>query len=92
MGNGISLATRREITKQSNGEALNRLVAQYAWSRANARRQLTNALKRRGQASAVKRKPRASTYGYGMLRVLQRVWLMAGQPCGMYLTPHQALI
>ncbi|GAA4362550.1 DDE-type integrase/transposase/recombinase [Paeniglutamicibacter cryotolerans] len=98
MGNGISLSARREITKKeateyaraskkAKGVILTRLVIQLGWSRANARRQLNHALKRRGPASAVKRNPRPRTYGYDTLKVLQRVWLMAGQPCGKYLAP-----
>lgn len=96
MGFGLSLAARREITKKearayasaskkAKGQILDRLVAEVGWSRANARRAVKTALARRGPASAVKRKPRPRTYGYDTLKVLQRVWEVAGRPCGKYL-------
>ncbi len=98
MGYGLTLSARREITKKeaagycraskkAKGEVLDRLVAEVGWSRANARRQLANALTRRGPAGVVKRKPRPRSYGYDTLLVLQRVWVIAGQPCGKYLAP-----
>ncbi len=62
-------------------------MAEVGWSRANARRQLHNALVRRGPAWAVKRKPRPRSYSYDTVLVLQRVWVIAGQPCGKYLAP-----
>ena len=64
---------------------LARLVGEVGWSRANARRQLNAALTRRGPARAVEREPRPRTYGYDTLKVLQRVWEVAGRPCGKYL-------
>lgn len=96
MGFGLSLSARREITKKEarayasaskkdKGQILDRLVAEVGWSRANARRQLNAALARRGPARALKRKPRPRTYGYDTLKVLQRVWEVAGRPCGKYL-------
>lgn len=98
MGFGLTLSARKEITKKEaleyakaskkdKGVILDRVQAEIGWSRANARRQLTNALKRRGPASAVKRKPRSRTYGYDTVKILQRVWAMSGQPCGKYLAP-----
>lgn len=101
MGFGLTLATRRDITKKEaavfaraskkdKGVILDRLVVEIGWSRANARRQLGNALKRRGPAAAVQRKPRPRTYTFDALKVLQRVWLAAGQPCGKYLAPAMA--
>ena len=96
MGYELSLSARREITKKQarayasaskkgKGEILARLVGEVGWSRANARRQLNAALTRRGSARAVERKPRPRTYGYDTLKVLQRVWEVAGRPCGKYL-------
>ena len=96
MGDELSLSARREITKKQarayasaskkgKGEILARLVGEVGWSRANARRQLNAALTKRGPARAVERKPRPRTYGYDTLKVLQRVWEVAGRPCGKYL-------
>lgn len=101
MGCELSLSARREITKKearayaqaskkSKGLILDRLVAEVGWSRANARRQLNAALARRGPARAVMRKPRPRSYGYDTLKVLQRVWQVAGSPCGKYLAPVMA--
>lgn len=94
---GLTLSARREITKKEagayaaaskkvRGEILDRLMAEVGWSRANARRQLAAAFKRRGPALAVKRRPRPPTYGYDTVRVLQQVWVVAGQSCGKYLS------
>jgi transposase InsO family protein len=96
MGSGISMATRKEITKNEavgyakaskkvKGEILDRLVIQFGWSRANARRQLGNAFKRKGPSTQKARKPRPPTYGYDTIKVLIRVWNNLGQPCGKYL-------
>lgn len=95
------MAPRKEITKNEadgfaraskkvKGEVLDRLVAQFGCSRANTRRHLNNALNRRGPASAVKRKPSSSSYGYDTLKVLQRVWPVADRPCDKYLVPTMA--
>ena len=43
------------------------------------------ALKRKGPAKAVKRKPRSRTYGYDTLKLLIQVWNLAGRPSGKYL-------
>ncbi len=86
---GLSMGTRREITKQyardygkesknGKGVILDELVAVTGWSRANARRALSTARKRKGPAKAVVRKPRGRTYGYGTLKVLIEVWRLAG--------------
>jgi len=64
---------------------LDQLVATTGWSRANARRALTAAMKRKGPAKAVKRKPRGRTYGYDTLKLLVQVWNFAGRPSGKYL-------
>jgi hypothetical protein len=98
MGQGLSMATKREITKQKareyeraskkeKGRILDELAATIGWSRANARRQLKAAGKRKGPASAVERKPKPRTYGYDTLKVLQLVWTLSGEPCGKYLAP-----
>jgi transposase InsO family protein len=92
----LSMATRREITKKyaadyakssknGKGLVLDELVAVTGWSRANARRALSTARKRKGPAKAVVRKPRGRTYGYDTLKVLIRVWRIAGMPSGKYL-------
>lgn len=95
------MSARREITKKyadeyakaskkAKGVMLDHLIATTGWSRANARRQVSAALARRGPARAVKRKPRPRSYGYDTLKVLQRVWEVAGRPCGKYLAPIMA--
>ena len=96
MGYELPLSARREITKKQarayasaskkgKGEILARLIGEVGWTRANARRQLNAALTRRGPARAVERKPRPRTYGYDTLKVLQRMWEVAGRPCSKYL-------
>ena len=96
MGQSLSMSARREITKKhaaeyaraskkAKGVMLDQLVATTGWSRANARRALTAALKRKGPAKAVKRKPRSRTYGYDTLKLLIQVWNLAGRPSGKYL-------
>src|SRR5664280_1272899 len=98
MGQRLSKATRHEITrkyakeyerasKKDRGRMLDELVAVTGWSRANARRAVAAAARRRGPAGAVQRKPRARTYGYDTLKVLIEVWTLIGEPCGKYLAP-----
>lgn len=90
------MSARREITKQyarayrsesrsGKGRMLDELVAVTGWSRANARRAVGDAGRRRGPVRAVKRKRRAPTYGYDTLKVLQQVWMKMGMPSGKYL-------
>lgn len=90
------MATRREITrkyardyaaasKKERGRMLDELVAATGWSRPNARRQVRAAANRKGPQRAVQRAPRPRTYGYDTLRLLIRVWMLAGQPAGKYL-------
>src|SRR5690554_6949499 len=96
MGHRLSMSVRREITKKhaaeyakaskkAKGVMLDQLVATTGWSRANARRALTAASKRKGPAKAVKRTPRSRTYGYDTLKLLIQVWNFAGRPSGKYL-------
>ncbi len=98
MGEGLSMAARQEITKKyareyaaaakkDKGRMLDELVGVSGWSRANSRRAIAAASKRRGPARAVVRKPRAATYGYDTLKVLIQVWTVLGEPCGKYLAP-----
>src|SRR5699024_6211079 len=86
---GLTLSARKEITKKeafeyikaskkAKGVILDRIQAGIGCSGINARRQITNALKRRGPASAVTFKPRSRIYGYDTVKILQRVWLMTG--------------
>lgn len=90
------MSARREITKKyaaeyaaaskkAKGVMLDQLVATTGWSRANARRALTAAGKRKGPARGVVRRPRGRTYGYDTLKLLIRVWNLAGRPSGKYL-------
>ncbi|MCH6471170.1 hypothetical protein [Sinomonas terrae] len=102
MGSELSMATRREITKKyargyaaaskkERGRMLDELVATTGWSRANARRQVRAAAARKRSQRAVKRAPRPRTYGYDTLRLLIRVWRLAGQPSGKYLAATMPL-
>ncbi len=95
------MATKKEITKirareyrraskKEKGKILDELTATMGWSRANARRQLAAAGRRKGPASAVARRPRPRTYGYDTLKVLQLIWTLIGEPCGKYLAPIMA--
>ena len=92
------MATRHEITKKyareygraskkDKGRVLDELVAVTGWSRANARRAIVAAAKRKGPARAVRRRPRTRTYGYDTLKALIEVWTLIGEPCGKYLAP-----
>ncbi len=101
MGHGLSMSARKEITKRyargyalaskkDKGRLLDELVGVTGWSRANARRAIAAAGKRKGAARAVARKPRAPTYGYDTLKVLIEVWTLIGEPCGKYLAPIMA--
>ena len=101
MGQRLSMATRKEITKKyarayasatrkEKGRLLDELVGVTGWSRANARRSIAVAAKRKGSARAVVRKQRSPTYGYDTLKVLIHVWALIGEPCGKYLTPIMA--
>lgn len=92
------MAARREITKKyaksygqaskkDKGRMLDELCATTGWSRDNARRAIRHANRRRGKASAQKRKPRGRGYSYDALVVLIEVWSLAGEPSGKYLHP-----
>lgn len=99
MGYGLSMSARQEITrkeaqayakatKKDKGIILDRLVAEVGWSRANARRRLSTALKAPKKTDPARlRKRRPATYGYDTTKVLIKVWATAGQPCGKYLAP-----
>jgi hypothetical protein len=91
------MASRAEVTtryarayarasKADKSRVLDQVVAVTGWSRDNARRRLTGAVKRPpggGRVVAVvARKPRASKYSYDALKVLQRVWAVSGGQCG----------
>lgn len=71
------MATRREITKKyaadyakssknAKGLVLDDLVAVTGWSRANARRALSAARKRKGPPKAVGRQSLVSSRGHGL--------------------------
>lgn len=94
----MTMGTRHEITKRyaneyrgalkkEKGRLLDELVAVTGWSRANARRAIGAAGRRRGRAGSVQRKPRPPKYGYDTLKVLIEVWTLIGEPCGKYLAP-----
>lgn len=97
----MSMSARREITKKyargyasaakkDKGRLLDELVGVTGWSRANARRAIAAASRRKGAAGSVARKQRAPTYGYDTLKVLIEVWTLIGEPCGKYLAPIMA--
>jgi len=64
---------------------LDQLAATTGWSRANARRALMVALKRKGSATARKSNPRSRKYVYHTRKLLIQVWNLAGRPSGKYL-------
>lgn len=96
MSRELSLATRREITKNfareyakagkvDKGRLLDELVHATGWTRDHARRAIRTANARTGPARDQQRKPRARKYSYDALLVLQEVWRLSGQPSGKYL-------
>ena len=96
------MGMRREITKKyardyaqaakkAKGVILDELVAVAGWSRANARRSLSTARKRKGPVKAVKRRPRPRAYGYDMLKLLIQIWKLAGRASGKYLATRLPL-
>lgn len=84
-------AEYRQASKKAKGVMLDQLVATTGWSRANARRALTAASKRKGPARTVERTPRPRTYGYDTLRLLIQVWNLAGRPSGKYLAATMSI-
>ena len=70
---------------------LDELAGATGWSRANTRRQVCAAAVRKGPRPAVKRPPGPRTYGYDTLRMLIRVWMLAGRPSGKYLAATMGL-
>lgn len=85
------LWSTRRLPRRRRGRILDELTGVTGWSRANARRALANARKRKGPAKAVARRPRPRTYGYDTLRVLIQVWRLAGMPSGKYLAATMGL-
>ena len=96
------MGARREITKKHaaeyskaskkvKGVMLDQLVATTGWSRANARRALTAAGKRRGPARTARRTPQSPTYGYDTVKLLIQVWNLAGRPSRKYLAAPMGL-
>lgn len=89
----LDMATRKRLanrfkaeyakgTKRQKGEVLDRLVA-VGMGRSTARRLLSQAVKVREKPGAGRgRKP---TYGEDAQRVLERLWLLMGMPCGPYM-------
>lgn len=89
----LDMATRKRLanrfkaeyakgTKRQKGEVLDRLVA-VGMGRPTARRLLSQAVKAREKPGAGRgRKP---TYGEDAQRVLERLWLLMGMPCGPYM-------
>lgn len=89
----LDVATRKRLanrfkaeyakgTKRQKGEVLDRLVA-VGMGRSTARRLLSQAVKVREEPGAERGgKP---TYGEDAQRVLERLWLLMGMPCGPYM-------
>ena len=93
MSEGLSMAARREISKEfareyagadkvGKGQALDALVAATGWTRDHARRAIRTASQRVGRAGQQRRRPKLRKYSYDALVVLQEVWRLAGQPSG----------
>lgn len=102
MESELSMSARVEITaryarayarasKKERGRLLNEVVAVTGWSRDNARRRLSQALKPRPRMVKT-RKPRSLKYSYDALKVLQRVWAFGGYQCGKYLAASMRLL
>lgn len=93
MESGLDMATRKRLansfkaeyakgTKKQKGELLDRLVA-VGMGRSTARRLLSQAVKAKGKPGPGRgRKP---TYDGDAQRVLERLWLLMGMPCGPYM-------
>lgn len=89
----LDMATRKRLanrfkaeyakgTKRQKGEVLDRLVA-VGMGRSTARRLLSQAVKVREEPGAGRGgKP---TCGEDAQRVLERLWLLMGMPCGPYM-------
>ena len=74
--------------KKDKGVMLDEVVAVTGWSRDNARRRLSAAVRPPGSGRQVAkrpRKPRAGKFSYDAVKVLQRVWAASGGQCGKYL-------
>lgn len=100
MGRGLSVAARAEITrkyatafktasKAQKTVLLDQVCEVTGWSRDNARRRLSQAVKPR---RVVKRKTRARKYSFDAVKVLQRVWAVSGGQCGKYLVESMPLL
>lgn len=84
----------KQASKKQKGRILDEVVSVTGWSRDNARRRLTNAVKPAvtptGRPSVkvvtATRKPRPGKFSYDARKVLQKVWKASGKQCGKYLT------
>ena len=94
MGSRAEITTKfakayAKASKKDKGRLLDEVVAVTGWSRDNARRRLTAAVKRPPgsgrQVAKTTRKPRSPKYSYDALKVLQKVWAASGGQCGLYL-------
>lgn len=94
------MAARAEITrkyatafkaasKAQKTVLLDQVCEVTGWSRDNARRRLSQAVKPR---RVVKRKTRARKYSFDAVKVLQRVWAVSGGQCGKYLVESMPLL
>lgn len=93
MEGGLDMATRKRLanrfkaeyakgTKKQKGEVLDRLVA-VGMGRSTARRLLSQAVKSREEPGPGRgRRPK---YDEAAQRLLERLWLLMGMPCGPYM-------
>jgi len=97
MSKGLSMAARREITKNyareygranrtKKSRLLDALVKTTGWNRDHARQAIRTAAARKGTAREQQHKPRPQKYSYDALMALQKVWALQEQPSGKYLT------
>ena len=93
MEGGLDMATRKRLanrfraeyargTKKQKGEVLDRLVA-VGMGRSTARRLLSQAVRSREEPGPGRgRRPK---YDEAAQRLLERLWLLMGMPCGPYM-------
>lgn len=83
-------------SKKTKSRILDQLVQVTGWNRDHARQQLRRRLdqpKGRAQATVAvidRRKTRGRKYSYDAIKVLQRIWAVAGGICGKYLAVSMA--
>lgn len=80
-----------KASKKDKSRILDQLVELTGWNRDHARQQLTRRLSQApGRAKATvavidRRRTKPRKYSYDAVKILQRVWVIAGGMCGKYL-------